>query len=174
MKTYLSLLRRLLLLTLSMTLLIGMAACTRPTTPPVDHTPPNDDGNTTPSPEETGGRYNPHAGRTEGQTSITLREYSVTEGKLLQPEASYDNVPEGLSEVVNQYMTNYDALGVNGSVTTFQTSSRYQNSQRINTEAVMAYVSVPSQLDTVIPSWYAAEDFYSINIMMPITHHNNL
>ena len=168
MKTYLNLLRRLLLLTLSMTLMIGMAACTRPATPPVDHTPPNDDGDTTPPSEEAGGRYNPHAGRAEGQTSITLREYSVTEGKLLQPNANPGNVPAGLSEVVNQYMTNYDALGVEGSVTTFQTSSRYQNSQHINTEAVMAYVSVPSQLDTVIPSWYAAEDFYSINIMMPI------
>ena len=103
MKTYLNLLRRLLLLTLSMTLMIGMAACTRPATPPVDHTPPNDDGDTTPPSEEAGGRYNPHAGRAEGQTSITLREYSVTEGKLLQPNANPGNVPAGLSEVVNQY-----------------------------------------------------------------------
>ena len=180
MKKYRSLLRRLLLLTLSMTLLLSFGACNKPTTPP-DVTPPDDnppDGNppddkppegddpVTPQPE--GGRYNPHASRAEGQTSITLREYSVEEGTLLQPDADDSHVPDGLSEVVNQYMTHYDSLGVKGTVTTFQTSSRYQDSQRINTEAVMAYVSVPSQLDSVIPSWYAAEDFYSINIMMPI------
>jgi hypothetical protein len=184
MKKYRAILRRLLLLTLSMSLLISFGACSHPTTPP-DVTPPNDDTppNDQPpkdnpsdpsdpsSPEDptvSGGRYNPHASRTEGQTSITLREYSVTEGTLLQPEASAAGVPAGLSEVINQYMTHYDALGVDGTVTTFQTSSSYQDSQRINTEAVMAYVSVPSQLDTVIPSWYAAEEFYSINIMMPI------
>ena len=177
MKKHRVFLRRLLLLTLSMTLLLSFGACNKPTTPP-DATPPDDnppddgppvtppEGNAPVVPED--GRYNPHADRVNGQTSVTLREYSVEEGTLLQPDADDSNVPVGLSEVVNQYMTHYDSLGVNGTVTTFQTSSRYQDSQRINTEAVMAYVSVPSQLDSVIPSWYAAEDFYSINIMMPI------
>lgn len=168
MKSYLSLLKRLFALTLTMTLMVGMAACRPSAQPPIDHTPPNGEGEPTVPPEATSGRYNPHADRANGPTSVTLREYSVTEGTLLQPDADDSNVPAGLSEVVNQYMTNYDSLGVTGSVTTFQTSSKYQDSQRINTEAVMAYVSVPSQLDSVIPSWYAAEDFYSINIMMPI------
>ena len=179
MKKHRSLLRRLLLLTLSMTLLLSFGACNKPTTPPdvtpPDDNPPDDDPPVNPpegndpvvsEPEE--GRYNPHADRANGQTSSTLREYSVEEGTLLQPGADDSNVPAGLSEVINQYMTHYDSLGVEGTVTTFQTSSRYQDSQRINTEAVMAYVSVPSQLDSVIPSWVAAEDFYSINIMMPI------
>lgn len=168
-------------------MLFSFGACSKPT-PPVDEPPsgdtppedlppegtPNDpaeDPTTPDSPDDPSvesGRYNPHAGRAEGQTSVTLREYSIEDGTLLQPDASAAGVPDGLSEVVNQYMTHYDALGVNGTVTTFQTSSRYQDSQRINTEAVMAYVSVPSQLDSVIPSWYTAEDFYSINIMMPI------
>ncbi len=176
--------RRILLLTLSMTMLFSFGACSKPTPPagdpPVDDTPPEDLPPDNPpdnppdrpdgpgDPPAQSGRYNPHASRADGQTSVTLREYSITEGTLLQPEASTAGVPDGLSEVVNQYMTHYDSLGVNGTVTTFQTSSRYQDSQRINTEAVMAYVSVPSQLDSVIPSWYAAEDFYSINIMMPI------
>ena len=179
MKKHRSLLRRLLLLTLSMTLLLSFGACNKPTTPPdvtpPDDNPPDDDppvnppeGNDPVVPEPEEGRYNPHADRANGRTSVTLREYSVEEGTLLQPDADDSNVPAGLSEVINQYMTHYDSLGVEGTVTTFQTSSRYQDSQRINTEAVMAYVSVPSQLDSVIPSWYAAEDFYSINIMMPI------
>lgn len=179
MKKHRSLLRRLLLLTLSMTLLLSFGACNKPTTPPdvtpPDDNPPDDDppvnppeGNDPVVPEPEEGRYNPHADRVNGQTSVTLREYSVEEGTLLQPGADDSRVPDGLSEVINQYMTHYDSLGVEGTVTTFQTSSRYQDSQRINTEAVMAYVSVPSQLDSVIPSWVAAEDFYSINIMMPI------
>ena len=184
MKKHRSFWHQLLLLTLSMTLLLSFGACSRPA-PPSDE-PPKDTPDDPPAPEQPdnpdppddpeqpdnppveNGRYNPHADRAEGQTSITLREYSIEDGTLLQPGADDSRVPEGLTEVVNQYMTHYDALGVEGTVTTFQTSSRYQDSQRINTEAVMAYVSVPSQLDTVIPSWYAAEDFYSINIMMPI------
>ena len=105
------------------------------------------------------GRYNPHASRAEGQTDITLREYRIEDGTLIQPDADESDLPEKLTEVINTYMTRYDALGVEGYVTNFQHSGAYSDSVRINTEAVMAYVSVPSQLKSTISSWEHATDY---------------
>ena len=114
------------------------------------------------------GRYNPHADRAQGQTDITLREYSIVDGTLIQPDADDSDLPAQLQEVINTYMTKYDRLGVQGYVTNFQHSGSYSDAVRINTEAVMAYVSVPSQLAKTISSWEHTTDYYSLNIMMPI------
>ncbi len=98
-------------------------------------------------------------------TKISERPYEIVNGMAVQPGAS---APAGLAEAVNRYMTNYDAIRVEGAVTTFQTGDKYHAGQRINTEAVMAYVSTPSGIDGVLGSWIGTKDYYSINVMMPI------
>ena len=103
-------------------------------------------------------------------TDITKRKYEIVNGIAVQPGAT---APAGLSEAVNEYMVNYEALKVEGAVTTFQTGDKYRPGQRINTEAVMAYLSVPSSIDTVLKSWLEAKDYYSINVMMPINRDSN-
>jgi hypothetical protein len=128
--------------------------------PPVTDPDDPEEGGDDPMQEEItyDGRYNPHASRAEGQTDITLREYRIEDGTLIQPDADESDLPEKLTEVINTYMTRYDALGVEGYVTNFQHSGAYSDSVRINTEAVMAYVSVPSQLKSTISSWEHATD----------------
>ncbi len=177
-----SLLIRILAIMLCAVLLLPvvLSGCTKPGDDPIppDEQPPGDDehnpgdqpgngGENVPGDNEQG-RYNPHADRAQGQTDITLREYSVVDGTLIQPDADESDLPAGLEEVVNKYMTEYDSIGVKGYVTNFQHSGGYTDAVRINTEAVMAYVSVPSQLETTISSWEQTKDYYSLNIMMPI------
>ncbi len=167
----------LMLLSLILTLSAVLSACTKPDDP----TPPaSDDGQEEPPPQNPShgddpmqditydGRYNPHADRASGQTDITLREYSVVDGRLIQPDADDGDLPYELEEVINTYMTQYDSIGVEGYVTNFQHSGAYSEAVRINTEAVMAYVAVPSQLKSTISSWERTADYYSLNIMMPI------
>ena len=191
MRKQLTVFVRLVVLALSALLLLSLGACQKPAAPeePTDDTnptpdTPNPDGGETPTPDGTDDtdvttpdgdtltpdaeRYNPHADRANGQTDITLREYSIVSGTLLQPDADDAAVPVGLAEAVNRYMTQYDAIGVEGAVTNFQQSGGYRDVIRINTEAVMAYVSVPSQLESTISSWENASDYYKLNIMMPI------
>ncbi|MBQ7318992.1 MAG: hypothetical protein IJW97_02280 [Clostridia bacterium] len=188
MKKQISLFLRLVVLALSALLLLSLGACQKPEEPKDpssgdDPTPPPDGDTPDPTPDDGDGdavtpdgdtltpteeRYNPHADRANGQTDITLREYSIVDGTLLQPDADDSAVPAGLTEAINKYMTQYDALGVPGSVTNFQQSGGYRDVIRINTEAVMAYVSVPSQLESTVSSWEAVSDYYKLNIMMPI------
>ncbi|MBQ7337341.1 MAG: hypothetical protein IJW40_12050, partial [Clostridia bacterium] len=179
---------RLFLILLSLILILPavLSACTEQEDPDLssdgqtDHSPDDpDDPNDPNNPDNTTqgdvpviptyeGRYNPHADRAEGQTDITLREYSIVDGTLIQPDADDSDLPVELEEVINTYMTQYDSIGVEGYVTNFQHSGAYNDTIRINTEAVMAYVSVPSQLESTISSWAKTSDFYSLNIMMPI------
>ena len=148
----------LVLLLLSVTLL---TAC-RPADPgPAEETPA-----VTATETEKNGKEE----ETVTNTDITKRKYEIVNGVAVQPGAS---APAGLAEVVNEYMVNYEALKVEGAVTTFQTGDKYRPSQRINTEAVMAYVSVPSGIDTVLKSWLETKEYYSINVMMPINRDSN-
>ena len=141
-----------------------------PEQPPVTDPTDSEQGGDDPMQEEItyDGRYNPHANRAEGQSDITLREYSIVDGTLIQPDADDSDLPKELEEVINTYMTKYDPVGIKGYVTNFQHSGGYSDAVRINTEAVMAYVSVPSQLEKTISSWEHTTDYYSLNIMMPI------
>lgn len=172
------------LLCLILALLLAAATLLSCTPQTDDPTPPDDEPEQPPvtdptDPEQGGddpmqeeitydGRYNPHASRAEGQSDITLREYSIVDGTLIQPDADDSDLPKELEEVINTYMTKYDPVGIKGYVTNFQHSGGYSDAVRINTEAVMAYVSVPSQLEKTISSWEHTTDYYSLNIMMPI------
>ncbi len=182
MKNFYSVMRRVLLCLLSLTLMIGFAACNKPSVDP-DSNDPTGDPVDPPAGDDPiiddpafpiGIRYNPHAeARAEGADTITLREYSRVDGTLIDPDADALSVPAGLTELVNMYMTEYDPVKMEGTVSTFQNASSYSDALRINTEAMMAYISTPDSVDRVMESWCTADDFYEVNVMMPVNRDSN-
>jgi hypothetical protein len=100
-----------------------------PEQPPVTDPTDSEQGGDDPMQEEItyDGRYNPHASRAEGQSDITLREYSIVDGTLIQPDADDSDLPKELEEVINTYMTKYDPVGIKGYVTNFQHSGGYSS-----------------------------------------------
>ncbi len=128
----------ILLCLLALLMIVSLVACKKPETPP--------DSDVDPNPTPVDGRYNPHAeARVEGADSIVLREYSRVQGTLIDPDSS--GSAAGLQEYINTYMTEYDAVKMDGTVSTFQISKIYAESIQLNTEAMMAYVGSAGDLD---------------------------
>ncbi|MBR0442957.1 MAG: hypothetical protein IIX15_01315, partial [Clostridia bacterium] len=91
------------------------------------------------------------------------RKYEVVDGTKLHP--TYGNVPAGLAEAVNKYMTQADGIQIEGDVTTFQYGGEYRESIQLPTDAIMIYAWNVDGAKTVMNSWKGYGNLYSLNMM---------
>ncbi len=81
-------------------------------------------------------------------------------------------IPGGLTEVVNLYMSDYEAMNMVGPLTTFQTNT-YSESQQLPTDAVMAYSSSKEGMADIVSAWNAVSDQYELHLMTIINRTNS-
>ena len=93
------------------------------------------------------------------------REVTIVDGKALHENTDeLGRIPQGLVEVVNKYMTNYEAMNLQGPLTTFQTHNHTQ-SLHLPTDAVMAYCSNKEGMAKIVKEWDTMSDQYDIHLM---------
>ena len=147
--------------------LLGMIGCNN-TKPPVDPDQPSDPS--TPS--------NPGASTTDPEqpdlshlpSVPSDREVEIVTGSALH-ENTFGRIPQGLAEVVNKYMTSYEAMNLKGPLTTFQTST-YSEGQQLPTDAVMAYFSSKEGMASIVKQWDQVSDKYELHLMTIINRTN--
>ncbi len=127
---------------------------------PDEPKPPEEDPGTTDPGTEDPGMEDP----TEPLAKLeSEREYTVVDGTALHP--TYGDVPAGLAEAVNKYMTQAEAIQIEGDVTTFQYGGEYRESIQLPTDAVMVYAWNVDGVKTVMNSWKSYKHLYSLNMM---------
>ena len=161
---------RMLTLLLILTLLpMGLlTACQTPDVPddplPDDPLPddplPDDPSQDDPSQDDP--TVDPNAAAT-----LSEREVEVVEGSAIH-ENIYGRAPYGLTEVVNDYMTVYGPLLMNGTVNTFQTQSDYSSTHHVNAEGVSVFSDSPYEVKSIITDWKRQDDVYSLSFMTVI------
>ena len=165
MKRILSLMLVCLLAVLPMISMIACQTPDDPSTPDIPDTPSDPDEPSTP--EEPDLSHLPSV--------PSDREITVEKGTALHENTEeLGRIPQGLVEVVNKYMTSYEAMNLEGAITTFQTSSEYADTQALPTEAVMAYCSNKEGMQKVVDSWKKVDDKYELHLMTIINRTNAL
>ena len=91
------------------------------------------------------------------------REVTVSLGGAIH-ENTFGRIPQGLVEVVNQYMTTYEGMNLEGVKTTFQTNT-YSDYQKLPTDAVMVYYAPRSGTLGAIKEWAKLDDTYELHMM---------
>ncbi|MBO5897951.1 MAG: hypothetical protein J6R04_02960, partial [Clostridia bacterium] len=93
------------------------------------------------------------------------REMTVTQGLAIHENAdALGRIPQGLAEVVNQYMSNYEGMNLQGAKTTFQTHT-YTELQQLPSDAVMVYYAPRSGAIGAIREWAKLDDEYELHMM---------
>ena len=144
----------MLIVLLALMPVVGMTACDH-TTPPIDPNQPDEPSD-------------PSAPSGEGElgdlpTVPSEREVTVVTGSAIR-ENTFGRIPQGLAEVVNKYMTSYEAMNLAGAKTTFQTNT-YTELQRLPTDAVMVYYAPRSGTIDAIKEWAKLDDEYELHMM---------
>ena len=123
-----------------------------------DTTPSDGDGTEVEEPDEQENKENLPSVPSE-------RKVTVTEGSAIHANTeALGRLPQGLTEAVNRYMTTYEAMNLQGPVTTFQTNT-YTELQRLSSDAVMAYYAPRSGSIAAIKEWAKLDKDYELHIM---------
>ena len=96
--------------------------------------------------------------------TLSEREVEIVEGKAIH-ENTFGRIPQGLAEVVNQYMTQAEAMQIAGDTTAFQTVQEYSIRQEFGTDAVFVHCATQDVVERVIGSWDMHGDNYNIYMM---------
>lgn len=148
MKKYLSLLLGVLML---ISCALPMVGCKNDTPEPPDIDPADDPSQ-------------PPADEPDLPTTLAERAVNVVKGAPIH-ENSFGRIPQGLAEIVNQYMTQAEAMHIAGDATAFQTVQEYSFSQEFGTDAVFVHCATQDVVKRVIGSWEKHGDNYNIYMM---------
>ncbi|MBO5897907.1 MAG: hypothetical protein J6R04_02735, partial [Clostridia bacterium] len=168
MKRILSLLLACFLAVLPLLALVGCQTPIEPSQPDTPSEPDEPEAPSTPEePEEPDLSHLPSV--------PSDREITVEKGTALHENTEeLGRIPQGLVEVVNKYMTSYEAMNLEGAITTFQTNSEYAETQALPTEAVMAYCGNMESVERIVKSWGKVDDKYELHMMTIINRTNAL
>lgn len=96
--------------------------------------------------------------------TLAERKVEIVQGKAIH-ENTFGSIPQGLTEVVNQYMTQAEAMHIAGDATAFQTVQEYSLSQEFGTDALFVHCATQDAVKRVIGSWAQYGDNYNIYMM---------
>lgn len=175
---------RLLSAGLAMLMLFGMVACMSGPDPSSDPSKdpsedPSKDPSSDPSKDPSGDQSTDPSVDPDNDPKADLpsvpseREVTIVDGSVLHENTDeLGRIPQGLTEVVNKYMTEYEEMNLNGAVTTFQTST-YSEAIQLPTDAVMAYFADKSAVKNIVGSWKKVSDKYELHVMTVMNRTNS-
>ncbi len=166
MNKKLTVLLRIVTLMLAFLMMPGLIACgvVTPHEPdePKDPDQPGDPG--TDQPGEPGADQ-PTA--PEGAESLSEREVEVVTGQTIH-DKNETRAPYGLTEVANDYMTVYEGLNLDGSVTVLQSQTSYASSHHVSVDGAFVFADSPYKVASIMNSWKQQKKSYNLSFMTVI------
>ncbi len=150
---------RFMICIVCLALLVGLVACKPQTPNNPDHPDNPDDPNNPDNPD------NPDDPIQNLTDKLSERGYRIVNGSALHADG---DLPEGFTESINRYITEYDAYRVDGAKTVMQTSKKYSDESRLNIDGAMVYADSKEAVDELFPSWRSQRSKYSLSMMCSI------
>lgn len=158
MNKKLTVLLRIVTLVLAFLMMPGLIACgvITPQDPdePGEPDQPKDPGEQQPTPPT-------------GADALSEREIQVLAGQTIH-DKNETRAPYGLTEVANDYMTVYEGLNLDGSVSVLQSQSSYASSHHVSVDGAFVFADSPYKVESIMNSWKQQKKAYNLSFMTVI------